>query len=214
MTLAEKILHLRTTQNLSQGDLAEQLEVSRQSVSKWETGQSVPDLDKIIKLADLFGVSIDELVREESQPQPEQPVSDPQVIYVEKRSGLTSAQITGVCLMVFGGIAALLGLLSDAIALVVGLALIVIALPLVLARKHPWLICGWVVAVLGYIIFTPWWTSTPRSLLAALRALVIVLLHPETRYRSTLIGVAISLFRSLLSLTLLILSVRAWRRRK
>ena len=46
---------------MSQGDLADRLEVSRQSVSKWETGQSVPDLDKIIKLADLFGVTVDEL---------------------------------------------------------------------------------------------------------------------------------------------------------
>ena len=62
MTLPEKILKLRTEQELSQGELAERLEVSRQSVSKWETGQSVPDLDKIIRLADLFGVTVDELV--------------------------------------------------------------------------------------------------------------------------------------------------------
>ena len=62
MTLAEKILALRTERNLSQGDLAEKLDVSRQSVSKWETGQSVPELDKLIKLADLFMVSLDELV--------------------------------------------------------------------------------------------------------------------------------------------------------
>ena len=65
MTLSEKIFALRSKAGLSQGDLAEKLEVSRQSVSKWETGQSVPDLDKIIKLADLFGVSVDELVRED-----------------------------------------------------------------------------------------------------------------------------------------------------
>ena len=57
MTLAEKILSLRTQRGMSQDDLAEKLEVSRQSVSKWETAQSTPDLDKIIKLADLFGVS-------------------------------------------------------------------------------------------------------------------------------------------------------------
>jgi len=67
MTLAEKILALRTEQGLSQGDLAEKLEVSRQSVSKWETGQATPDLDKIIKLADLFGVTVDELIREEKK---------------------------------------------------------------------------------------------------------------------------------------------------
>ncbi len=71
MTLGEKILSLRTARDMSQDDLAEKLEVSRQSVSKWETGQSTPDLDKIIKLADLFGVSVDELVRDVDAPQPQ-----------------------------------------------------------------------------------------------------------------------------------------------
>ena len=64
MTLAERIFSQRTQMGLSQEELAEQLGVSRQSVSKWETGQSVPDLDKLIKLADLFGVTLDELARE------------------------------------------------------------------------------------------------------------------------------------------------------
>ena len=62
MNLGEKIYKLRTERNLSQGDLAEMLEVSRQSISKWETNGSVPDLDKIIKLSDIFGVTLDELV--------------------------------------------------------------------------------------------------------------------------------------------------------
>lgn len=68
MPLSEKILSLRTQMGLSQEDLAEKLAVSRQSVSKWETGQSVPDLDKLIKLADLFGVTLDELAREAPEP--------------------------------------------------------------------------------------------------------------------------------------------------
>ena len=67
MTLAERIFALRTQRDLSQEELAEQLGVSRQSVSKWETGQSVPDLDKLIKLADLFGVTLDELARDTSE---------------------------------------------------------------------------------------------------------------------------------------------------
>jgi len=68
MKLHEKIYYLRTKKKLSQGDLAEILGVSRQSVSKWETGASVPDLDKLIKMSDLFGVTIDFLVREENEP--------------------------------------------------------------------------------------------------------------------------------------------------
>ena len=62
MNLGEKIYKLRTERNLSQGDLAEMLEVSRQSISKWETNGSVPDLDKIIKLSSIFDVTLDELV--------------------------------------------------------------------------------------------------------------------------------------------------------
>lgn len=67
MNLGEKIYELRTARNLSQGDVADALEVSRQSVSKWENNSAVPDLDKIIKLAELFGVSLDELVLNRSK---------------------------------------------------------------------------------------------------------------------------------------------------
>ena len=63
MTLGEKISKLRTTNKMSQGDLAEKLNVSRQSISKWETNASVPELDKLVQLSDLFGLSLDDLVR-------------------------------------------------------------------------------------------------------------------------------------------------------
>lgn len=62
MRLGQTIYALRSAQNLSQEELANKLEVSRQSVSKWETDAAVPDLDKLIKLCDLFHVSLDELV--------------------------------------------------------------------------------------------------------------------------------------------------------
>ena len=62
MTLGETIYLLRTQRNMSQGDLAEALEVSRQSISKWETNSAVPELDKLIKLSKIFGVTLDELV--------------------------------------------------------------------------------------------------------------------------------------------------------
>jgi len=62
MNLGERIYKFRTAKNMSQGDLADALDVSRQSVSKWETGTAVPELDKLIKLAELFEISLDELV--------------------------------------------------------------------------------------------------------------------------------------------------------
>lgn len=65
MTLGQKIFELRNKQKMSQGDLAEKLNVSRQSISKWETDASVPELDKLIMLSDLFNITMDELVRDE-----------------------------------------------------------------------------------------------------------------------------------------------------
>ena len=61
MSIGNNIYKLRTSKNLSQGELADQLDVSRQSVSKWETDAAVPDLDKLMKLCDVFDISLDEL---------------------------------------------------------------------------------------------------------------------------------------------------------
>lgn len=58
MTLGANIARLRTQKNWSQGDLADALDISRQSVSKWETDTSIPELDKLLKLAELFGVTL------------------------------------------------------------------------------------------------------------------------------------------------------------
>lgn len=64
MTLGEKITKLRTSQNISQEELADKLYVSRQSVSKWEMDQALPQIDKALKICELFGVSADELLRD------------------------------------------------------------------------------------------------------------------------------------------------------
>lgn len=63
MSLGERIAEYRTKQHMSQNDLADALDVSRQSVSKWETDASVPELEKLVQLCDIFGVSMDVLVR-------------------------------------------------------------------------------------------------------------------------------------------------------
>ncbi len=65
MILAEKIIALRKRMSWSQEELAEKLDVSRQSVSKWEVGATIPDLDKILKMSELFGVSTDYLLKDE-----------------------------------------------------------------------------------------------------------------------------------------------------
>ena len=71
MILADKIIELRKKEGWSQEELAEKLSVTRQSVSKWEGAQSIPDLDKVVQMSRLFGVTTDYLLKdelEESQP--------------------------------------------------------------------------------------------------------------------------------------------------
>jgi len=65
MILADKIVSLRKKAGWSQEDLAEQLGVTRQSVSKWEGAQSVPDMDKVVQMSRLFGVTTDYLLKDE-----------------------------------------------------------------------------------------------------------------------------------------------------
>lgn len=69
MNLGEKLLNLRKTKNLTQDDVAEKLNVTRQTVSKWETNQSTPDFDKILPLCELYGISPTELLAGEKEEQ-------------------------------------------------------------------------------------------------------------------------------------------------
>jgi transcriptional regulator with XRE-family HTH domain len=63
MNLGERIYELRSRAGLSQGELADRLDVSRQAVSKWENNSAVPELDKLLKMSELFEISLDGLVK-------------------------------------------------------------------------------------------------------------------------------------------------------
>ncbi|ENK1244165.1 helix-turn-helix transcriptional regulator [Clostridium botulinum] len=67
MNLAEKLQLLRNNNRLSQEELAEKLGISRQAISKWESGQSTPDLKKLIVIAELYNVTIDSLVKDSDE---------------------------------------------------------------------------------------------------------------------------------------------------
>ena len=62
MSFADNLIELRKLNNLSQEDIAEKIGVSRQTLSKYETGESLPDIERCKQLADLFGVTIDDLI--------------------------------------------------------------------------------------------------------------------------------------------------------
>lgn len=161
MTLGERIYKLRTARNLSQGELAEALDVSRQSVSKWETDASVPELDKLVKLSELFSVSLDELVLDKKQPEE---MSAPKVVYVERVERTTARKTVGVVLLCFAALVWLLvSLFGDIVAgLVLAAPFAVCGLVCLIARKNAGLWCAWVVYsfVVSYLQFA---TGVNRS---------------------------------------------------
>ncbi|MEI3479077.1 MAG: helix-turn-helix transcriptional regulator [Bilophila sp.] len=78
LNIGNKIQSRRKAMGLSQEELAQRTGVSRQSVTKWETGQSAPDLDRLVQLADLLGVSLDYLLRADMESLDAEPLPGPE----------------------------------------------------------------------------------------------------------------------------------------
>lgn len=115
ITLGEKICALRNQCEMSQGDLAETLNVSRQSISKWETNASIPELEKLIQLSDLFHITLDELVKGDAPPIQEKTEdtetvdnapSQPVQVIVQKSTN--TQKVVGIILLCFGAVIMLL----------------------------------------------------------------------------------------------------------
>ena len=153
MTLGESITRLRTQKGWSQGDLADALDVSRQSISKWETDTSVPELEKLLRLSELFGVTLDALVRGERaeiQTETAAHAAPPQSVPTSPAPAVSHTHtIAGVILLCFGAAVFLLLLLLGG-----GLASLFYAAPFLLcalvcftAKRHVGLWCGWAVFI-------------------------------------------------------------------
>ena len=161
MNLGENIYRLRTERNLSQGDLADALDVSRQSVSKWENNSAVPELDKLVKMAQLFGISLDELVTgertTEAAPPPPQTATE-QAAPVKQ--GLSPQQLLGIVLLVFGALCLIVftvvGMFVGMwlLGLFIGLPFLLCGMICLLCKKNVGLKCAWAVFVPLWILLT------------------------------------------------------------
>ena len=105
--LSERIYQFRRKSGLSQEQLAEKIGVSRQAISKWESGTSTPELEKLLALSECFHITLDELVRAETGNQRENEV--PQNIEgnkvpksIELKVGISLCLIGAICLILSG----------------------------------------------------------------------------------------------------------------
>ena len=99
-SIVERIYELRKQRNMSQGDLADELDVSRQTVSKWENNSSIPELEKIIRLCEIFRVSSDYILRgiteSTESAQNEQTVIKEKTVIIEKKADIKTIFATGL----------------------------------------------------------------------------------------------------------------------
>ncbi|MBR0507193.1 MAG: helix-turn-helix domain-containing protein [Clostridia bacterium] len=122
MTLSEKIAYCRRRNGLSQEELAEKISVSRQAVSKWETGEAQPEIGKLRQLSDAFGVSTDWLLSEEEPVEPKQAPVQNTASEAEKLPG-----ILGKLFRRFGWLAGVYTIVAGTLISIVGLAAILIS---------------------------------------------------------------------------------------
>ena len=99
MKLSEKIVNLRKARNMSQEELAEQLGVSRQAVSRWEVGSALPDASNILQLSKLFGVSADYLLNDDYKGESPVPIRSKSVSSI---AGTLVKKIIALCVAGFG----------------------------------------------------------------------------------------------------------------
>ena len=135
MNIGEKIYQLRTEKNLSQGDLADRLDVSRQSVSKWENNTAVPDLDKLIKLCDVFEISLDELTDREK--------IERDIVLVEaQKSTITPNKVAGFVLLGVTILSAIILLVTAPLALYLCIPLVLCTIVCFNVKKYAWYWCS------------------------------------------------------------------------
>lgn len=157
MTLGQKIFELRNQQKMSQGDLAEKLNVSRQSISKWETDASIPELDKLIMLSDLFNITMDELVRDklpEKSAYEEKENSEKrssETVVINKQ--MSTQKIIGFILLGAGIICLPMLYLIGPGALIFSAAFIFFSLICFFIKKHAGLIIAWILTFAALIFF-------------------------------------------------------------
>ena len=152
----ERIYDLRNRNNMSQGDLADRLDVSRQTISKWENNMCLPEAEKLLQLSEIFGVSTDYILKGITIVEPDPVyiyVKDPDSENTSKYNEKIVRKYVGIVLaVVFALVSVLLIILGGWIIAMFTGAAMVLGILLALDVKHPWLTVFWAAYIVAMII--------------------------------------------------------------
>ena len=160
-SIGERIYDLRNRNNMSQGNLADKLDVSRQTISKWENNMCLPEAEKLLQLSEIFGVSIDYIMKGDTEAQPTQ---EPVYIYVKDPESNTKynekviRKYAGVAIAVICGLLTLIFTLDSSIFILLTAPLTILGILMATNIKHPWLIASWIIYIAG-VVASPFFTA-------------------------------------------------------
>lgn len=190
MNLGETIYKLRTEKGLSQGNLAEMLEVSRQSISKWENNSAVPELDKLMKLSEIFNITLDELVKGE--------IIQNKEIQSKQMNKISQTQKTvGILFFAFAGLILLFGFVFHELilfSLILDIPFVICGIICLKCKKNAGLWCSWVmyVFVTSYLL---WATGINWS------SIFFYMKYPDFGVQTIISGILLALLILLIGIT-------------
>lgn len=164
MTIGQRIYELRKSFGYSQEYVAEQLNVSCQAVSKWETDTSAPDTYNLIGLAQLFGVSVEYIAvgkKEDESSSSQVTSSNPIVVTNNYKQGLNMGQIVGIIFLVFALVCGILTITVDDRLLSVTLVLNLCTIMCFVQVKHKSIVAWWIFWVFDFLLSVFGMVSSP-----------------------------------------------------
>ncbi len=160
--IGERIYDLRNRNNMSQGALADKLNVSRQTISKWENNMCLPEAEKLLQLSEIFGVSTDYILKGKTIVEPEPVyiyVKDPDSENISKHNEKILRKYVGIVLAIIAGLlSAWLALLGGWLYIIFTGGLMLLGILFAYNTKHPWLIVSWIVYILT-MLTAPFYSS-------------------------------------------------------
>ena len=160
-SIGERIYDLRNRNNMSQGNLADKLDVSRQTISKWENNMCLPEAEKLLQLSEIFGVSVDYILKGRTITEPEPVyiyVKDPDSENNSKYNEKLIRKYAGVAVAIICGLLTLIFTLDSSIFILLTAPLTILGILMATNIKHPWLIASWIIYIAS-VVASPFFTA-------------------------------------------------------